>query len=209
MKKVLIVISMAIILMGALWIKSISVVSDETQYTLLFSNIGGLQQGDIVSVNGVVQGTVDRIYLQESQVAVQIGINKDVQFTDSSTVAVANVGLFGERKVEISLSSKGDLYAPDTDSVVNFIRGEYQTGLSEAIGMAGNLLQQADTVLTSIDRIVDTLHSGNLGNDSINKVEISITINDVTYRAEATNENLGDALDTVKQQLAQQVDVQN
>ena len=150
-----IIVALFILVAGVLWLKEVSVSRKLVQYTVLFPNIGTLQQGDPVTVNGVRSGNVAKIQLQHTQVAVQINLDKTVIFTDSSTATVQNIGLMGERKVEIQISAKGSPHIPDTKKEVRYIQGRFDSGIAEAMGMLGTVLGEVTALVDTVQTIVD------------------------------------------------------
>jgi len=148
-----IVILAAIVLLigGIMWLKAYSFTQKMVNYTAVFSNIGGLQVGDPVAVNGLKRGSVAGIELYGSLVAVHFKLDSDVPFTDSAVVAVKNVGLMGERKVEISLSDKGKRWEPNSGKRVRqYIKGSFDSGIAEAIGMLGDFMTDASALVDSV-----------------------------------------------------------
>lgn len=142
---------------GVMWLKAFSFTQKMVDYTAVFSNIGGLQAGDPVSVNGLKKGTVSRIELYGSLVAVHFKLDNDVPFTDSSIVAVKNVGLMGERKVEISLSDKGTRIEPNKGRNVNkYVKGNFDSGIAEALGMLGNFMEDASMLVDSVSVLLSS-----------------------------------------------------
>jgi len=141
---------------GIMWLKAFSLTQSMVNYTAVFSNIGGLQSGDPVSVNGLRRGTVARIELYGSLVAVHFRLDSEVVFTDSALVTVKNVGLMGERKVEISLSEKGTRWEPNEGRKVRqYIRGNFDSGIAEALGMLGNFMEDASALVDSVAALLD------------------------------------------------------
>jgi len=78
-----ILIALFILIAGVLWLKSTAITSTMVNYTILFPNVGTLQLGDPVVVNGVKKGKVHSIGLCGSKVAVLIKLEKDIVLTDS------------------------------------------------------------------------------------------------------------------------------
>ncbi len=148
-------ISLFILIAGVLWLKQVSVARKMVKYTVLFPNIGTLQKGDPVTVNGVKRGSVARIYLHESQVAVEMNLDKAVKFTDSSTVAVQNIGLMGERMVGILLSDKGKPHVPDTKHNISYIQGHFDSGIAEAVGLLGEALTEVLALIDTVEDIIE------------------------------------------------------
>ena len=149
-----IIISLFILIAGVLWLKEVSVSRKLVSYTVLFPNIGTLQIGDPVTVNGVRRGAVSDVYLHKARVAVTIKLDKNVVFTDSSVVTVQNIGLMGERMVGIHLSEKGTPYVPDTKKKKTYIHGYFDSGIAEAMGMLGDVLTEALSLVDTVQEII-------------------------------------------------------
>jgi phospholipid/cholesterol/gamma-HCH transport system substrate-binding protein len=147
-------LSLFILTAGILWLKEVKVSSSMVRYTVLFPNIGTLQQGDPVTVNGVKKGFVAGISLYNSKVAVVLKIDKNIVFTDSSKVTVQNIGLMGERMVGIQLSEKGIPYTPDSRNKITYIPGFFDSGIAEAMGMLGSVLSDVSTLIDTVQTIV-------------------------------------------------------
>ncbi len=148
-------IALFILIAGVLWLKSSTLTRSMVEYSVLFSNIGSLQPGDPVQVNGVRKGVVGSVALTGAEVTVVIKVDKKVNLTDSSTITVQNIGLMGERTVGIQLSPKGKTIPPSSKHNITYIRGHFDTGIAEAMGMIGSVLGDARALLANISTIVD------------------------------------------------------
>jgi phospholipid/cholesterol/gamma-HCH transport system substrate-binding protein len=151
-----ILVALFILIAGVLWLKSSTLTRAMVEYTVLFPNVGSLQQGDPVQVNGVRKGVVGKLDLTGSRVAVVIKIDKDVQLTDSSTITVQNIGLMGERTIGVQLSEHGKPLHPSTKKNITYINGKFDTGIAEAMGMIGSVLGDARALLANVSSIVDS-----------------------------------------------------
>ena len=153
-----ILIAAIILIAGVLWLKGAMVTGKMVEYTVLFPNIGTLQLGDPVMVNGVKKGNVGNMYLYGPKVAVDIKLDNDVPLTDSSRITVQNIGLMGERMVGVQLSGKGALYKPNGKgkSKITYINGYFDTGIAEAMGMVGTVLGDVRVLVRNVSLIVDS-----------------------------------------------------
>jgi phospholipid/cholesterol/gamma-HCH transport system substrate-binding protein len=153
-----ILIALFILIAGVLWLKGTVLTSTMTKYSVLFPNVGTLQAGDPVMVNGVKKGTVVTIGLRGTRVAAVIQLGKDVALTDSSRVTVQNIGIMGERMIGIQLSEKGHLLQPNRKdgTVVQYANGYFDAGIAEAMGLLGNVLTDVQTLLGNVSAIMDS-----------------------------------------------------
>ncbi len=153
-----ILLALFILVAGILWLKEISITSKMAPYTVLFPRVGALQVGDPVKVNGVKMGSVAGIALHDTKVKVQMRVDKRVTFTDSAVVTVQNIGLMGERNVMILLSDKGAPYPPDTDRdpVVPYLKGYFDSGIAEAMGMVGTVLDEVRVLVSDVQDVLNS-----------------------------------------------------
>jgi len=149
-----IILSLFILITGVLWLKEVSVSRKMVLYTALFPNIGILQVGDPVTANGLKRGIVTKTYFHGPMVAVQFKLDRDVAFTDSSRITVQNIGLMGERQLGILLSSKGARCVPDTKGTVTYLQGYFDSGIAEAMGMLGGVLNDVLVLIDTVKQIV-------------------------------------------------------
>jgi phospholipid/cholesterol/gamma-HCH transport system substrate-binding protein len=152
-----ILLALFILITGVLWLKEVSVARKMARYTALFPNIGSLQVGDPVKVNGVKMGSIARIALDKTKVRVAMSLDRSVTLTDSAVVTVQNIGLMGERNIMIQLSDKGTTYLPDRtrDPAAPILVGYFDTGIAEAMGMIGTVLGDVRVVVRNVQTILD------------------------------------------------------
>jgi phospholipid/cholesterol/gamma-HCH transport system substrate-binding protein len=153
-----ILIAAIILIAGVLWLKGAMVTGKLVEYTVLFPNVGTLNLGDPVMVNGVKKGNVNKVYLYGPKVAVDIKMEKDVPLTDSSKITVQNIGLMGERMVGVQLSGKGARSKPNGKgkNETTYINGYFDTGIAEAMGMVGTVLGDVRELVKNVSLIVDS-----------------------------------------------------
>ncbi|ERP31574.1 MlaD family protein [Chitinivibrio alkaliphilus] len=150
----IIIFALITLFAGVVFLKDVNLGTRHVTYTGLFSNIGGLQVGDPVSVNGVKMGSVRKVYLRDARVAVVFALEEGVAFTNKSQITVKNVGLLGERNLEVTLSPHGERYSPNTERDTTFVDGRFDSGIAEAIGMFGDILQQATGLVDTVEFLV-------------------------------------------------------
>ncbi|MCL2183337.1 MAG: MlaD family protein [Chitinispirillia bacterium] len=151
-----IIAALFILVAGLVWLKEASVANQRVDYLVIFPEVGTLQKGDPVFVNGVKKGTVRTIELRGIEVGTILNLDKKVTLTDSVQISVVNVGLLGERGIGVNLSTKGGVVqyiAPGRDTA--HIAGKFQTGISEAMGMLGTVLAEVETLVVSVADILN------------------------------------------------------
>lgn len=151
-----ILISLVILIGGVLWLKDASISSKMVSYSILFPNVGTLQIGDPVKINGVTKGSVSDIYLRNDNVAVVIDVEKSVILRDSCKFNVQNIGLMGERGIGIQYSDKGVRLAANKKSDSTFVSGNFDPGIAEAMAMMGTVLTEVETLVGNVSSIIET-----------------------------------------------------
>jgi phospholipid/cholesterol/gamma-HCH transport system substrate-binding protein len=151
-----ILVALVILIAGVLWLKSSVFTQAMAEYSVLFSNVGTLQEGDPVMVNGVRKGVAKSITLNGPKVTVVIKIDKTVALTDSSTITVQNIGLMGERIIGIQLSEKGARLKHNGKGNITYIRGHFDSGIAEAVGMVGTVLADVRMLVANVASIIDS-----------------------------------------------------
>ncbi|MBN1757148.1 MAG: MCE family protein [Chitinispirillaceae bacterium] len=149
-----ILLAIIILIAGVLWLKEVSVTRKMVDYGVLFPNVGTLQVGDPVMVNGVSKGTVKSIALRDTNVAVILELEKNLKITDSCRIMIQNIGLMGERGIGLQYSQAGSVVKPIQTGDTLFLHGKFDTGIAEAIGMLGNVLGEVQTLATNLASIV-------------------------------------------------------
>lgn len=162
-----------ILIAGVMWLKEVNVARKMVTYTVHFPNVGTLQVGDPVTVNGVKRGAVARMYLKNSRVAVDMKLSRSIRLTDSCTVTVQNIGLMGERMIGIQLTSKGTPYSPNEGDSTTWIAGNFDSGIAEAMGMLGAVLGDVEVLVASVRDIL---------NETVADTQFAVVFHDVVDR---------------------------
>jgi phospholipid/cholesterol/gamma-HCH transport system substrate-binding protein len=144
-----VLVAALILIFGIIWIKEYNLSLESHAYRALFPNIGSLAKGDPVRVLGVKKGEVDDIALSRDQVLVTFTLTEDVNLQSDAIIAVKNLGLMGERFIDID---PGSSETPlDSSSPA---RGYYDTGISEVMGMMGEMIIEIRRLVTIFDEVV-------------------------------------------------------
>jgi phospholipid/cholesterol/gamma-HCH transport system substrate-binding protein len=195
-----ILIALMILIVGVLWLKESLVSQKMVSYTAIFPNVGTLQLGDPVMVNGVTKGRVKGIYLRGSHVATVLDLEKDVALTDSCSVTAQNIGLMGERGIGIQLKEGGIALKPTRKSDTTFLPGSFDTGIAEAMGMLGNVLGQVQVLLINVASIMNST----VGDTSFLKTFHTLVarLDTLTYVADKLVKRNGPLIDNSMQNLS-------
>lgn len=120
-------------------------------YYMRFPQVSTLTLDDPVKINGVKLGKVESIYLAGNRVLVVVRIRNDVRIPKGSEVRVQNIGIMGERQIGVILHDSAENFAPgDT------IDGQFDAGIAEALGLAGEIIDSTKVLITSVHQVMDS-----------------------------------------------------
>ncbi len=119
-------------------------------FYLRFTQVSTLVLDDPVKVNGVKLGKVETIELSGHRVVVTIRLRTDVKIPKDSEIRVQNIGIMGERQIGVILGDRTEYFSPgDT------ITGQFDAGIAEAIGLAGELCDSTKVLLESVKQALN------------------------------------------------------
>ncbi len=185
---VAVLLALVVLVAGVTWLSEFGVARARVRYYSVFPNVGGLQEGDPVTMSGVRTGRVQSIALTPRGVVVGLSVDRATPIPLGSGVHVRNTGIIGEKFIAIEVSQEPEHYAPgDT------IFGIYETGVPEVISQMGDALTSLNRVSDQIDRILALAEERGTVRTALENVERAST--DLSG---ALNENRSDLRQTVE-----------
>jgi phospholipid/cholesterol/gamma-HCH transport system substrate-binding protein len=169
-----VILAIVILLYGIIWVKGYRFNVEHYEITGIFPQVGNLDVGDPVAVLGVDKGEVKSINLEGNNVRVVMSLTDDVHLSDDAKAVVMNVGLMGERFVQIEPGSSTKPY-----DLTRPIYGEYDTGIPEVMGMMGQMIDRVQTLVGQLE--------GTIGEQG-KAEQIRRLIDDLQQLAQSTNE---------------------
>jgi len=146
-----IVVAVVILIFGIFFLNDKDPRETFLTYYLRFSQVSTLAQDDPVKVNGVKLGKVNSIALHKNNVLVKISVRNDVKIPVDSDIRVQNIGLLGERQIGILLGDSAKYF-----STSDTIKGVFDAGIAEVMGMAGDVLDSAKIIMNIAHTILDS-----------------------------------------------------
>jgi len=120
-------------------------------FYLRFTQVSTLALDDPVKVNGVKLGKVETIELSGHRVTVKIRLRDDVRIPKDSEIRVQNIGIMGERQIGMILGDANEYFTPgDT------VNGQFDAGIAEAIGLAGEVCDSTMVLIKSVKNVLDS-----------------------------------------------------
>lgn len=122
------------------------------KYVLVTSEVGLLSKDDPVKFNGVKVGKVRSIELDSDyRVKILIEVEAKYRIPKGSEVQIQNVGLMGERMINVSLTQNKELLP-----VGSILEAGYDFGIAETMGVAGKLVSEARKMLVQLKQVMDS-----------------------------------------------------
>lgn len=145
-----VIIALAALGWGIVWVKGYRYGQEVTQYRVSFPNVGALSAGDPVAVNGVTKGKVTAVELERGKVVVSVELDKKIDLRSDASFTVKNLGLMGERFIEIFPGVAEIPYDHEQVAV-----GQFDSGLPEVMGMMGEMIGEVRGLVSIISSTVE------------------------------------------------------
>jgi phospholipid/cholesterol/gamma-HCH transport system substrate-binding protein len=145
-------LALAVLLAGIAWIKEYRLGQKNRMLHARFDEVGNLSQGDPVTVRGVRKGVVKEIDLLDQGVRVRFEVERDVILHPDAMVRVANIGFMGEKFLALEPGR-----APGRFDLSKPIPGRFQSGVSEVIGGAGDLITEMTELSSRLNEFLDAV----------------------------------------------------
>jgi phospholipid/cholesterol/gamma-HCH transport system substrate-binding protein len=164
-----VILAAIILIFGVIWIGDIRFSRKWQTYTVYFEEVGGLSEGDPVTVSGLELGKVNSIFLENGRVRTELLIEQDVVLRSDLSVEIQSIGLMGEKYIHILPGSSGEVLPPGSK-----VEGDYKAGLPEVVADIGDLMEDAKAAAESLNRLVSGIEGNlNLGENLAKLSEVS------------------------------------
>jgi phospholipid/cholesterol/gamma-HCH transport system substrate-binding protein len=171
-----VILSLLILLFGVYFLKETVPGRKSDNYHVLFSQVSTLQDGDPVKVNGVKMGKVQGIELVGNRVRVNLKLDRGLKLPKDSEVRIQNIGLMGERQIGIQLGQSAESWPTGAE-----LEGKIDAGIAEAMGIAGEVFVESETLVRSLRAIMDS---------TVGKPEFVASFNNVVSQTEELSTRL-------------------
>lgn len=127
------------------WAKNISLRSNENFVKVKFNNVGGLEIGDPVTINGLRKGYIDDIEIENNVLIVEAAIDKDVKLKEDAIFSIVMLDLMGGKKLEV--------FPGTSESEIDFNKvhnGIFQSDIPSVIASIGSMQNDIVFVLNEM-----------------------------------------------------------
>ena len=165
------------------WAKNFSFTSNERIIKIRFSNASGLEVGDYVSVNGVREGNVEDIKIENRGVLVIVRISKNLDLRKDAVFGLTMTDLMGGKKIDIKPGTSPEqldyndiqhgIFYYDIPSVMAFV-GSMQDDLIQTLKDVKVTLSSLNSYLT------DKQMNNNIKSSLANLNQLTGKLNSIT-----------------------------
>ena len=157
---ILVVMSIVVLVWGINYLKGSNLFDNSRTFYAIYGNIGGLQEGSGVSVNGYKVGVVKKIRLltdKNYSLLVEISIEKDIDIPSNSVSKIVNTDIMGSKGISLILgdsntnAQKGDTLYSDMD---RSLKEEVNKQILPLKNKAEQLIGSIDSIVTVITSVL-------------------------------------------------------
>ncbi len=146
--------------MGFSYLKSTPIFDNSKTFFAVYPNVGGLQSGTTVSINGFSVGKVNDIrFLDEKgNLLVTFTVGNDFKFSKNSTVELYDTGIIGGKGLQIkpifdgAPAQSGDTLKTETRPGITDLA---QQKLNPLVRKVESAISGADSVLVNVNSVLD------------------------------------------------------
>ena len=149
-------------IMGFSFLKSTPIFDNSKTLYAVYPNVGGLQSGTTVSINGFSVGKVNDIKFldEEGNLLVTFTVGNDFKFSKNSVVELYDTGIIGGKGLQIKpifdatgVAQSGDTLQTETRPGITDLAQQKLTPLVRKFESA---ISGADSVLVNVNSVLDT-----------------------------------------------------
>lgn len=172
-----VLVALFLLIFGMAFLSEYSPGQSTEEYVIKAEQVGLLAEGDPVKFNGVKVGKVTVIRLKEDRsVEIRAEVKAGVRIPVGSAVEIQNVGLMGERMINVVLSTDPKSYPPGT-----VLTAKYDYGIAETMGAAGEVVEQAKIMVTQLQKVLDS---------TVGRKDFVPRVNSIVERADSVTRRL-------------------
>ncbi|MFH6604977.1 MlaD family protein [Maribacter algicola] len=158
---IIVVGGILLFILGFSYLKSTPLFDDSKTLYAVYENVGGLQAGTQVSINGLSVGTVNNIKFkdQSGNLLVTFTVNNDFEFSKNSKAELFDTGIIGGKGIQIMPVFDGAPVAKSGDTLTTSTR----PGITELVQSSLNPLKNkvegavtnADSLMMNVNQVLD------------------------------------------------------
>ncbi|OFX75523.1 MAG: hypothetical protein A2X12_07145 [Bacteroidetes bacterium GWE2_29_8] len=157
-----------VVFWGINFLKGKDIFSRKTDFYAVYNQVNGLASNSPVYVSGLKVGQVNDIYFLpdgSGNIIVKFSVNTNIKIPKNSTASIFNADIMGSKAIEINFSVNKQL-AEDGDTLNSItqesIQEQVYVKLRPLVVKTENILQSVDTILTSLQKVLNNQTQDNL-----------------------------------------------
>ncbi len=197
---IIVVAGIVAFIFGLSYLKSSPLFENNKTFYAVYDNVGGLQPGTQVSINGYNVGNVTSINFKDSsgKLLVTLSINNEFEFSENSIAELFDTGIIGGKGVQIVPVFDDAPRAKSGDT----LQSKIKPGLTELVQQKLTPLQMkvegavsnADSLLMNVNQILDDPTKRQLQ-------QTIVSLNELVRAFKGSADNLNVLLENNKKQL--------
>jgi len=152
----LVIISIVVLVWGVNYLKGSDLFDNNKVVYAIYQNIGGLQEGSSIVINGFKVGTVKEIFLQNNYtLLVELNIENNIDIPVNSISKIVNEDIMGSKGIALLLGNS-NINIEDGDTLNSDIEGSLKDEVNKQVLPLKN---KAEELISSIDSVVTVITS--------------------------------------------------
>ncbi|HMS35482.1 MAG TPA: MlaD family protein [Ignavibacteria bacterium] len=148
-----VVIATLIVLITIFWAKGFSGNLEMQEYSVFFPKVSGVNEGDMVSVNGVRKGKIDKIELVGDSVGIKFSIDKTIKIRSDYDIYVAATELTGGKVLYLEPGKSSETVNPNTP-----LHGNAGADFASLLNSLGDITKDVKSLLGDFKTSADNLN---------------------------------------------------
>ena len=152
----LVIISIVVLVWGVNYLKGSNLFDNNKTVYAIYQNIGGLQEGSSIVINGFKVGTVKKIFLQDNYtLLVELNIENNIDIPVNSISKIVNEDIMGSKGIALLLGDS-NINIEEGDTLSSDIEGSLKDEVNKQVLPLKN---KAEELISSIDSVVTVITS--------------------------------------------------
>ena len=152
----LVIISIVVLVWGVNYLKGSNLFDNNKTVYAIYQNIGGLQEGSSIVINGFKVGTVKKIFLQDNYtLLVELNIENNIDIPLNSISKIVNEDIMGSKGIALLLGDS-NINIEEGDTLNSDIEGSLKDEVNKQVLPLKN---KAEELISSIDSVVTVITS--------------------------------------------------
>ena len=158
---IIVVGGILLFIMGFSYLKSSPLLDNSKTFFAIYDNVGGLQSGTPVSVNGLSVGKVNGIKFKDNsgKLLVTFSVSNDFEFSENSIAELYDTGIIGGKGIQIIPVFDGALKAKSGDTLTSGTKPGLtdlvQKNLAPLQAKIEGAVTNADSLLINFNQVLD------------------------------------------------------